>query len=460
MKRLFLLLVPVICFGVYDIKWFDLNHWRCAFINDGRWGFDPTSGSGVPGASWPHPLKNFYLFGAGLWVGATVDSETLVTVGYNPNSAQTEFFPTLCRYWREGSADSLDRVYKYPDDWPPPISRFPMAPQSAVSEMDMWSCFGDSNPDCHNPPGRPLGIDIYLTVYGYSDSIAQDLFLLKYELANASGNHLNGLYFGVVVDADIGSSLDDMCGLILNKMFVVGGDTFWVKNAGFFYDYDNIEPPGSTWDSGTPGAVALRLLYAPNNLGLTAFKQFTIEIDPMTDPEQYLTLKGYNYQTGEYEPYDSIDPGPGDKRALFATGPFGLPPEAVLTFWYAVLAAPYGELGQMPDERDTTELVRRCWWAEQVWQRILGVKEVAEEPALGSVVFPNPCRIGTPLRIVLNKPVRIYDAQGRLVRNLTESGIKVWNGRDLWGRQVSAGVYFVKTGKDNQNTHKVLIVKE
>ena len=66
----------------------------------------------------------------------SVSAETLHTVFYTPNSGGTEGYPTLCRYWRD-SVDSLDRIYVYPDDWPPPLSRFPMAPQSPRSDRDM-----------------------------------------------------------------------------------------------------------------------------------------------------------------------------------------------------------------------------------------------------------------------------------------------------------------------------------
>ncbi|MCR4423599.1 MAG: T9SS type A sorting domain-containing protein [candidate division WOR-3 bacterium] len=460
MKRFVVLfLLPALCLAIYDMEWFDLNNWRCPFFNDCRWGGEITQTPPVGGGTWPYPLHNVYIFCAGPWIGAVVGSDTLVTVCYNPNSGGTEMHPSLCRYWRQTPLDSADRIYKYPGDWPAPLSRFPMAPQVNRSEMDLWFCSGDSNPANHIAPGRPLGIDIYQTVYGFSDSIARDMFFLKYELANASGITRNGVYFGMVVDADIGTYSDDMTGLILNKRFQIGGDTFWVKNLGFFYDYDNVEVPSSNWESGVPGAVALRLLQAPNNLGLTAFKRFTIDIDPVTDGQQQLTLMGYNYRTGMYEPYDSIDAAPGDKRALFATGPFDLAPDSVLTFWYAVIAAPYGDSAQPPQQRDTTQLALRAWWAEQVWQRILAVEEVKTQPQFRQTVYPNPCRLGSALHINSAQPVWIYDVQGRLIKELSGSGLKLWNGTDIYNRQVVPGVYLIKMGVGRDAfTRKVVII--
>ncbi len=458
-KALALVLLPAIGLAIYDMKWFDLNNWRCPFYNYGPWGIDNT---GLPraGGSWPSPLRNFYIFGAGPWAGTVAGNETLVTIGYNPNTAASEMVPVLCRYYHQGTGDSLDRIYKYPGDWPAPLNRFPMAPQEPRSEMDLWMCFSDSEPDYHTPPGRPLGIDLYLTVYGFTDSFSRDMFILKYELANASGAALSQIYFGIAMDADVGSCTDDMAGLILNRRFAVGSDTFWVKNVAFFYDFDNSEMPGENWESGTPGAVAIRLLLAPNNRDLTAFKRFTIEFDPATDPEQYLTLKGYDYRNGDYVPYDSLDSVPGDKRGLLAVGPVDLAPAEVATYYFAVIAAPYGTQGQMPWERDTTELALRCWWAEQVLARILGIEEERQPAQVNRElkVYPNPCVLGSHLRVAFDGMVDIYDTQGRLVRVLNgKEG--VWDTRDVNGRVVPAGVYFVQPAGAKGGRQKVLLVR-
>ncbi|MBM3314825.1 hypothetical protein FJY71_03150, partial [candidate division WOR-3 bacterium] len=109
MKRLLpLLLVPALTLAVYDMRWARLGNWRCPFYNDGRWGLDNTQGSGVAGGYW---RDTAYVFGAGVWVGGLPQGETLVTNGYDPNSGMTEFYPTPCRYWRQGVNDPRDRIY-------------------------------------------------------------------------------------------------------------------------------------------------------------------------------------------------------------------------------------------------------------------------------------------------------------------------------------------------------------
>jgi hypothetical protein len=462
-KKLFLLalLMPALALAISDMKWFDLNHWSAPLTNDGRWGYDVTQSPGVAGGSWPQPLKNFYVFGAGPWIGAIVSDtspETLCTVMYNPNSGGGEGYPTLCSYWG-GGGDSLDRVYKYPGDWPPPADKFPMAPQVPRSDMDMWCCFCDSNPANHISPGRPLGIDVYITVFGYDDSLAQDFFFLKYELANSSGDSIREAYFGMVLDADIGGGTDDMTGLILDQLFEVGQDTIRVRNTGFAGDNDNYEAPSSTWESGTPGAVAVMLLDSPESLGLTAFKKFTIDIDPVLDAQQYLTLAGYDWRTGVYCPYDSsIDADPADKRMLLASGPFDLAPDSVLTFSYAVIGSPFGDSGQYWMERDTTELALRCKWARLYWDQVTAVADrtptterlapTAGPTIVRGVLFLPPS--------TLFPPSSLLSIDGRKVLDLKPGANDV--------SRLSPGVYFVRekpptTSLEPRVIQKVLVVR-
>lgn len=466
MRKLFVLVaLPAIALAIYDMEWFDLNRWRCPFYNDGRWGIDFTVGGGEAGGSWPEPFRNMYIFGAGPWIGCIDGNDTLVSICYNPNSGGTEMCPCLCRYWRQGTGDSLDRIYKYPGDWPPPQSRFPMAPQNPKSEMDLWCAFSDSDPANHIAPGRPIGLDVALTVYGFSDSIAKDFFFLKYELFNIQTDPIEHVYLGMTTDPDVGQCTDDMTGLILDKLFRVGSDTIRIRNVGFAYDYDNREDRSRHWEQGTPGAVAIRLLSAPGTTALSAFKRFTIDIDPTTDPTQYLTLAGYNYRTGLYEPFDSIDQTPADKRFTMATGPFDIPAQSSVTLWYAVIGSPFGDSAQPPHERDTTELALRCYWAEQVFLGRLAVAEPVPtpQPVPAITLRPNPFCAASPLRISSpdqDLKVRIYARDGVLVSELEGRSLLTWDGTDTRGRKLPAGVYFLESWAGHESrTAKVLLLK-
>ncbi len=456
------LLLPALALAIYSMEWFDLNRWKAPLYNDGRWGID-TIGGGLAGGSWPSPLHNCYIFGAGPWVGAIVPSvtpDTLTTMFYNPTTGGTEGCPTLCRHWRDGTGNSEDRIYTYPGDWPPPASRFPMAPQDPRSDMDMWCCYGDSDPARHDTfcYGRPLGIDVYLSAYGFSDSLAQDFFFLKYELANASGDSVRQAFFGMMLDADIGDATDDRSCLLLDRKYVVNGETIQVTNTGFAYDHNNVEVHGTKWDSGTPGAVAVMLLSAPNSLGLTALKRFSIDIDPVTDAAQYQTLAGYNYRTGEYQPYDTNWLSPADVRMLLATGPFDLAPDSIATFWYAIIASPFGDAGQNPTQRDTSDLVLRCKWARDFYDaRLAGVAEQKPEPAARTA--PAATIVRGVLTLALSPRPRVsespclLDACGRKVLDLRPGANDV--------SRLSPGVYFVHSSLANRQstTTKVIVTR-
>ncbi len=460
-KYLLLFILPTVIFAIWDLDSISVNHWRCKIENNGTWGYGVTG----PGGYWPYPLKNFYIYGAGTWIGATIGPESLVTLGYNPNSGTSEMIPTLCQYWRAGYANALDRIYQYPGDWPPPLSRFPMAPQIPRSNMDLWSCFGDSDPVYHTSPGRPIGIDVALTVYGFSDTLTKDFFFLKYDLINSNAYSLDNLYMGIVMDGDIGDATDDMVGFIHDRYFTVGSQTIRVKNTGFMYDNNNLEPVSATWAGGTPGALAMRLLSAPAGLTLSAFKIFTLDIDPTGDNNQYLTLAGYNYQTGAYQPYDSVDLTPNDKRFLMSSGPLNLAPSATATFCYAVIAAPYGAAGAPATNRDTTQLAWQSYIADSIFQaRILNIEETRPITYYKTLnIFPNPFKSYLQISSSSNRKlnIEIYNTNGSLVKTLSGNSLLIWNGKDDQNLILPSGVYFLKTTElSNPTTTKVLLIRD
>lgn len=355
---------------VYDMKWLNINKWLCPFYNDGRYGIDVTIGTGEAGGSWPQPFKNKYIFGAGLWFGslkprADGKADTLVTFGYNPNSGGSEMTPTDAAHAAEGAGNKLDRVYVFPNDWPPPADRFgtdtSLVPQESFSLQDMWCVYSDLGEDNHIAPGKPQGVEIYQTVYAWNYPTNQDIFFITYKVRNAGSDTLKNCYMGAVNDPDVGVHDDDMVGLLLNTLVPGVPDT--VKNVGYAGDYDNIEVANQRgqWDRGTPGVFAYKFLESPKGsdgkpLGMTAFKKFTIDIDPVTDQAQYLTMAGYDYRTGVRSPYDSVDVAKADKRFIQCSGPFNLAPGQVEVLIVAGIGAPYGGEGQPWENRGLDSL--------------------------------------------------------------------------------------------------------
>ncbi len=356
---------------VYDMKWLNINRWLCPFYNDGRYGIDITRGSGEAGGCWPAPKLNAYIFGAGMWFGSLKPRsdgkvDTLVTFGYNPNSGGTEITPTDAAHAAEGAGSPLDRVYVFPADWPPPQSRYgsdtSLVPQENFSLQDMWCTYCDLGEDNHIAPGYPQEVEFFQTIYAWNYPTNQDIFFITYKVRNAGADTLKNCYFGAVMDPDVGDAADDMVGLLLNN--VVPGVPDTVKNVGYVGDYNNTEVQGGRWlwEGGTPGVVAYKFLESPRGpdglpLGMTSFKKFTIDIDPVTDPAQYLTLAGYDYRSGVRSPYDSIDATPADKRFVQCSGPFNLAPGQVEVLIVGCIAAVYGGAGQTWEARGIDSLV-------------------------------------------------------------------------------------------------------
>lgn len=87
--------------------------------------------------------------------------------------------------------------------------------------------------------------------------------------------------------------------------------------------------------------------------GMTALKQVTgspgAGMDPGNDREYYLTMAGYNFKTGAYEPYDTFPRLPADQVFLCASGPFDLPAEGATTVVLMIVLADWHDIYAQPD---------------------------------------------------------------------------------------------------------------
>ena len=84
-------------------------------------GYDVGTRRDVAGGYWPYPLQNFYIFGAGLWVGAlrpraneagrldTLVTSVIILIRGNRDGAMP---PSSSK-----AGNQIDRIYKYPETW-------------------------------------------------------------------------------------------------------------------------------------------------------------------------------------------------------------------------------------------------------------------------------------------------------------------------------------------------------
>uniref|UniRef100_A0A7C4GI59 T9SS type A sorting domain-containing protein n=1 Tax=candidate division WOR-3 bacterium TaxID=2052148 RepID=A0A7C4GI59_UNCW3 len=421
-----LLLCPGFADAGFHNDTLNANRWRLPVSNWGVFGF---------GASWRVP-EHRYLFGCGPWLGAIVGSDTLVTVGYNPNSGGSE----MCPGDSLGSGDPEVMVYVSGKHWPPPQSRFPAAPQSRLSDQDVWTLYNDFDADAHVAPGRPLRVQVYLTGYAWRMWWVRDIVFLQFVLQNHSGATLSRLHLGIALDADIGSAPDDnMSGLLLHEWVRGSGpDSIYVDHLAYCHDRDHQEPG---WDS--VGAVGVLFLRSPGPRRLTAARRLTTELDPVTDQQQFLTLAGYDYRTGDYSPFDTGAAEPGIQRLLVASGPFALAPGSSDTAVIAIVVS-----ASRPMEYGLAQLVKA---AELLYS---GIEEAPESPHPGRFsAQPNPFRNKVTFHAGSSSArlVEVFDTAGRLV-----AAAKLQQGQAGWqpGPALSPGIYIARCGH-----HRLKLVK-
>jgi hypothetical protein len=496
---------------IYEVLIHDGNQVEMCISNFGKFGQTTQQNAGC---WWPIGSGQNYIFGAGMWFG-TIDSatgDTLVSIGYGPHGGESEFVPGLenMPYTHPDA-----RIYMYPD-WPPPDTSFPMAPQKPVSHQDSWCAYNDCDTNAHVPgDGYPIGLEVYQWIYVWDEPYIEDVIFFLYTMKNVSDRNLYDCYTGVCMDNDIGNeagiNADDQCTIMLEETYFIDGELYLVDNLGYQWDGDDynsgwpssgvlgvdllqtpfdLEPgqdkdsdgildqyeqdsayywnnvPAYKWDVDNDAVPDWRDASENPQLGMTAFKIFSLNFEPNLDPERYLTLAGYNFQTGVYEPYDTVIPQPDDQRFLMATGPFDLPVDSSLLFVFAVILADWGD-DAIP--RAETCLVINDHWAQ--WQYDMSWFLEVEEARTATVapyafsVFPNPVMPTSTISFALNTPcystLNLYDVAGTCVREIMQGNLAPGDHQYRFDtRGLAQGTYFLvlHTGQ-KQITRSIIITR-
>ena len=472
------------------------NNVEMCISNYGKFGQHETGN--FQGCWWPIGTNQCYIYGAGLWF-ATVDSltgDTLVTVGYNPYSGGSEFAPGLAG-WPVTHPAAV--IYIHPENWPAPPDTLSMAPQDTISHEDSWCCFNDCDSIYHIPGDtRPIGIEVYQTVYAWNYWFVEDMIVFMYDVKNVSGHTLYDCYIGLCIDCDIGSMLsaDDRCSGIVQREYTILGDTIVVDDVA--YQWQEQEEPGTPpWWPGTIGFDLLQTsfdlvegmdkdgdgildqyerdsAYYVNNLptslwdadndgvpdwrdpsqwpqiGMTALKRLTLQIAPNIDAERYATMAGYNFLTGMYEPYDTIPPNPEDWRFLVASGPFSLAPDSIVTLVFAVMFADWHFIYQTPDSALALVDKWAQYFYDMYWFTYTGVEENFKLRISNCEmkITPNPvchhCIVSFSLPMSGNVSLKLYNIAGQLVRELKNECVEAGHHRvNVAVGNLPQGTYFL-----------------
>ncbi len=279
-----------------------------------------------------------YIYGWGLWVGAQVPNDsipgkmdTLVTLGYNPNTGNYEFTPgAVIGGIPQDPYDATARIYISTNtDWPLQKTN---GQDSILSMIDTRCVYNDWRVIQHQAGGRPLKVEITQMTYQWNVAGLQDIVFYQWEIRNSGSDTLKDVYLAPLADCDIGNesgpNADDVCWYDTTTNLAYQWQTNriesgWTRDAGCV-GLSFLQGPVATKDFTFPDSFHI---YAGDTLGLTVFKVFNINIDPLNDVSQYLAMSGYNYIDSLFQPLDP-QPPPGDQRFLESTGPIDIPPDS------------------------------------------------------------------------------------------------------------------------------------
>lgn len=301
--------------SVRDLRYIYARY-EIPITNDGRFGWDPTAQT-PGGGRWLRGSDEGYIFGAGVWIGAYVDGQKQVTVGYNPMNCQTEMVPGNLPN-EAGYTDATEIVYistDYPDaslpPWPKGFDK--NGNPIAVSNMDSWSQCNDLDSSRQFEGGKPLGALVTTETYSWNSAFRDvwDIAFIVYTIKNINPSQKTweDAYIGFAMDADIGDPANDLTGC------------FPDLNIGFAYS----SPELSGLEEGLehpPGYVGIKFLDGPAkdpNTGeavMSTFRRWATDFVPNSDEIRYDLLSAGTF--------DLEDTDAADKRIFLASGPFDL----------------------------------------------------------------------------------------------------------------------------------------
>jgi hypothetical protein len=230
--------------------------------------------------------------------------------------------------------------------------------------------------------------------------------------------------------------------------------------------------PQYLWDADNDGVPDWRDPSQWPQIGMTAFKRFPY-LSPNTDPERFLSMAGYDFMTGQYEPYDTTPSFPADFWILVeSSGPFSLAPDSSVTLIFAVMFADWHDDYLTPDTALALIDQRAQDYYDMYWYLYTGIEENREMRIsnCGMKITPNPISRDGTVSFLLPKTdhvsLELYNIAGRLINTLVDQILEPghytakWDRKDRYGHHVASGIYFLKlTAGDYSATEKLLLIR-
>lgn len=333
--------------------------------------------SSDPGAQWPGPSGVEYLFNWSLWVGAR-----------RPGGASSERYRVSAGLeWRPPSLDPADRIHRAYEGQPGGLREFDddgdgradeewlngrdddgdgavdedfASVSQSMDAFDMRDDTPQSSGFTGGEPHVPLGLHVRQRTLSFGDDLAADLVGVEYLVTNVSGQGLDSVYVGFLVDQDVGPVgrggywLDDLPEPRVPQQEVNlpmdpedprynprtdGGHPqgFCTRDVFSVRGFTMIDDDGD--EAGTAGASAfllldhttdLRGLTAPRRVGFRAYRMLRAAAPlnqgglPVSDLERYtlLSTREGTSAAGAITATPPPEAGPDDYVSFCSVGPF------------------------------------------------------------------------------------------------------------------------------------------
>ncbi len=163
---------------------------------------------GLINCEFPPGSREEHLTEAGIWIGAVVGGDTLVSVTYGESSPQ-EFYPTSAAWdtiWVVNRGDTVDIPY-----WPKYVG---------VSDQDFVCRYTDYGPaSLRISSHRPLFLDVIQTSYAWSANPLDQFVVLQYYIIPTRID-LKQVYLTSWMNGNVGYGLTDAHGLDDESFFI------------------------------------------------------------------------------------------------------------------------------------------------------------------------------------------------------------------------------------------------
>ncbi|MBU8934548.1 MAG: hypothetical protein KOO62_11140 [candidate division Zixibacteria bacterium] len=184
----------LLCIGTHNIGKlvFGITNFGMVGIGENRGvTLDCFSGTRVRYGEYPKGSGNSCFYKGGLWIGAVVDGDTLVSTGAEGNNQSREFL-AVSPMIRRSTLDPLADEFS-----------------DAISELDYIGVYADtfSAISTFDPIERrlhtPLGVQVTQRSLSWSYAHTDDWVIIEYTIENVGNNFLQDLYVGVYWDVDV-----------------------------------------------------------------------------------------------------------------------------------------------------------------------------------------------------------------------------------------------------------------